>query len=301
MRILGHRLHGKAADALQRAAPQNRAGAAEERRVPEIVSRLHQPVEHIALVRHGFAGREVLLERIERVEMMRCLYHRHFAVAPQPAQRHLQKGARWNMVAIENRDELAVRELKGMVQIAGLGMRVVGARDIAAPGQIREFPEARPFAVVQNINIQLGAGIIHRHRGQHGLPHDIEILVVGRHINIYCRPVRRRAAQGHRLAVERPGGLEIAECQHQHRISFRQHQPGAKQRFGQRVVVQRVGGPPDDIAERHGDRERDQEKRDGAALEAIRNHEDRKTQNCEDHLLKLCELRQRHRPQGQQS
>ena len=57
MRILGHRLDREAADAVQRGAPDHRAGAAEERRVPEIVAVLHQRIEHVAFARHAACRR----------------------------------------------------------------------------------------------------------------------------------------------------------------------------------------------------------------------------------------------------
>ena len=86
-------------------AAQHRAGAAEERRVPEVVAVLHNAVEQLALVGNHAELLQVALERIGRIEMVRRLQHGQLAVAQEPAHRHLQKAARGHVVGVEDGHE----------------------------------------------------------------------------------------------------------------------------------------------------------------------------------------------------
>jgi hypothetical protein len=69
---------------------------------------------------------EISLERIGRIEVVRCLQHGQIAVAQKPADGHLQKAARGYMVAIEDGDVRRVQRLECSVDVAGLGVEVVG-------------------------------------------------------------------------------------------------------------------------------------------------------------------------------
>ena len=70
---------------VQRAAPQYRAGAAEERGVPHVVAVLNQPVEQLAFVGVLAEHIEVALERVGRQEMVRGLHQRQFRITQKPA------------------------------------------------------------------------------------------------------------------------------------------------------------------------------------------------------------------------
>ena len=216
VRVLGHGFDGEAADALDRRAADHRAGAAEERRVPEIVAVLHQRVEHVAFAGHSGSGGEVSLERIGRIEMMRRLDQRHALVAHQPAHRHLQEGARRHVVAVEDRDELAVGVAHRVIEVAGLGVVVVGADDVAGTAGFGEVAELAAPAVVQDVDAQLVAA----DSRSPARPAPSRAPPTAIHCRSGCR--RRRWAssstvvgQRFRLAFQRPDGLDVA--QHHHR------------------------------------------------------------------------------------
>ena len=76
MGVLSNGLRREPADRIQRGAPDHGAGAAEERSIPKVVAVLQQAVEHVAFGRHPRAGRQISLERIRRIEMMRRLHER---------------------------------------------------------------------------------------------------------------------------------------------------------------------------------------------------------------------------------
>ena len=78
VRVLGHGLDGDAADFVKRLAPQHRARAAEEGRIPEIVAVLHNAVKQLALVGNDPELPQVPLEGIGRIEVVRRLQHGQF-------------------------------------------------------------------------------------------------------------------------------------------------------------------------------------------------------------------------------
>ncbi len=126
VRIFSDRLHCDAADLVERGAAQHRAGAAEERCIPEIVAVLHDAVEQLALVGNHAELLQIALERIGRIEMVRRLQHGQLAVAQKPAHRHLQKAARGHVVGVEDGHEGRVNGRKRRVDVARLGVFVVG-------------------------------------------------------------------------------------------------------------------------------------------------------------------------------
>ncbi len=62
--VFGDGLHRNAADLLNHRAAQQRARAAEEGGVPQVVAVLHETIEQFAFVRHLAEGAEIALERI---------------------------------------------------------------------------------------------------------------------------------------------------------------------------------------------------------------------------------------------
>ncbi|KAG1596715.1 hypothetical protein G6F46_014368 [Rhizopus delemar] len=120
MRIFGDGLGGEAADRSDRLAPQHRAGATEERRVPQVVAVLHQPVEQLAFVGIAAEHLQVALERVGGEEVMRGLHQRQLRVTQEPATGDLQERAHRQMVAVEDRHQLAIDQGERMVEIAGL-------------------------------------------------------------------------------------------------------------------------------------------------------------------------------------
>ena len=141
------------------------------------------------------------MERIGRIEVVRRLDERHFCVTQQPADRHLQEGAGWDVVAVKHRDEFALSQGHRVIQIAGFGVRVVRTNDVAAAAALREVAKFATSAVVQNVGAQLVTRPIHRLRCQNGRTHDVKGLIIGRNIDIDRGPLVRVVRQRHRPAL----------------------------------------------------------------------------------------------------
>ena len=126
VRVFGDGFVGDAADFVESGAAQDRAGAAEEGGVPEIVAVLDHAVEQLALIGNDVKLPEIALEWIGRIEMMRRLHHGQFGVAQKPADGHLQKAARGDVIGIEDGHERRGDGFERGVDVAGLG--VTGCR-----------------------------------------------------------------------------------------------------------------------------------------------------------------------------
>ena len=115
-----------------RGAAQHGAGTAEERGVPEVVAVLHAgrrtccPRPAPACRRRGCAG----TDRANRNDAASAPAPAW--LAHQPAHGHLQEGAGRHVVAVENGDEFAIGHAHRVVEVAGLGVLVVGTDDVAA-------------------------------------------------------------------------------------------------------------------------------------------------------------------------
>ena len=108
------------------------------------------------------------------------------------------------MVAVENRHQVAVDQGQRMVEVAGLGMLVIGAGDIVDAHFISKGLEAWAVAVIEQVDAQLvfwpveTQGRVDRATG-HG-----QLLVVGRDQQIHHRPLLSVRGQLRRFAVQRP-------------------------------------------------------------------------------------------------
>jgi len=301
VRVLGHRLGGDAADLLQGGAAQHGAGAAEEGGVPVVVAVLDQAVEHVALRRHAGAGGEVPLERVGRVEMVRRLHQGDVGLLDQPAHRELQEGAGRDVVAVEDGDELAVGLRHRVVEVAGLGVLVVGAGDVAAADRLRELAELLALAVVEQPDAHLVGRPVDRHRRQHRGAHDRHRLVVGGYVDVDRGPGRRVLGQRHRLAPERPRRLRVAEHQHGHGVDFRPKQPHAEEQRERAAERQRLREAPEDVACRHRQRERHQEQRHLLAANPVGEEEHDHAADGEHSLLLRLQRHRRHRQHQRES
>src|ERR1700733_12742168 len=90
-------------------------------------------------------------------------------------------------------------------------MVVVVARHVADVGLFGELAELVTLAVVEDVDVELVGGTVDVHRGERGVFHYAEWLVVGGDEEIDCGPLGGAVGQGHGCAAERPEGLEIAE------------------------------------------------------------------------------------------
>ncbi len=244
VRILGDGLGGKPADGIDGLAPQYRAGAAEKRRVPQIVAVLHQAVEQLAFVGVAAEHLQVAFERIGREEVVRGLHQRQFRVAQEPAAGDLQERTHRQVVAVEDGHQLAIDQGQGVVEIAGLGMAVIGAGDVVDPGALSECAEFFALSIIEDVDAQLVGRPVQAHRCVHGVPHQRQVFVVGGNQHIHRRPLADVGRQRRRAAAQRPRHLHVAQHQHQPGIGFRRQQHHATDQVEGAVPVQRGGIAP---------------------------------------------------------
>ncbi|MNM73569.1 hypothetical protein D3C81_853000 [compost metagenome] len=191
MGIFGHGFYGKAADAFQRRTPQHGTRAAEERRVPHVVTVLDQAIEQLPFIGATTERTQVALERVWREEMVRRLHQRQLRVLEEPAHCHLQEGAHRHVVAVENGDQLAVGHAQRMVEVTGLGVLVVRPHDVAHPDLVGERAERFAPAIVEDVDAQALAGPVQAQGRQHRGAHHRQVFVVGGDQQVDRRPVRR--------------------------------------------------------------------------------------------------------------
>ena len=201
VQVFGDGAGGKAANLVECAAPHHGATAAEEGGVPVVLAALDDAEEERLLGPHrATRAAPAVLKRIEVVEVLRRLHEAHLRVR-EIAQRLGQKVAPRCVIGIEDRDQLAAAVGQRMVQVARLGVLVVGARQVFAaklPGQ-RAHLRAAP--VVEQPGF---VRVVHRPRGEQRLAHQLDRFVVGRHeyVDAQARGRRRRRAVGEAPAHE---------------------------------------------------------------------------------------------------
>ena len=149
------------------------------------------------------------------------------------------------MVAVEDGDQLAVGLGERVVQVAGLGMVVVGPHDVAHAHGLGELAEFLAPAVVQDEDLDLVLGPVQRHGGQHRGAHHAQRLVVGGDVHVHRGPRCRHAPQFGRAAVQRPGGLDEAQHHHQPGVGLGGQQAIAEEGLDDRVELDgRRDAPP---------------------------------------------------------
>lgn len=175
------------------------------------------------------------------------------------------------MVGIENGDQVAVRMLQPVVEVAGFGMFVAVARqifDIQIGAQPLELVMARDCglrfqdfgriallqcaAIVEQPHFELVGRIIHRLGGGERVGQKIGIFVIGRNENIDAREI---LGFGSALGSwrQRSSNDEEAEHQHRHVVHFGEieQQPG-NEVFQLVYGRYRIGRAPIDIAQNDG-------------------------------------------------
>ena len=101
--------------------------------------------------------------------------------------------------------------MEGAVDVAGLGVSVVVAGDVADAGFFGEGAEGLALAVVEDVDVELVGGPVDVHGGERGIANDAEGLVVGGDEEIDVGPVFLEPGEGHGRTLERPNGLHEAE------------------------------------------------------------------------------------------
>ncbi|MNX76752.1 hypothetical protein D3C86_1082680 [compost metagenome] len=264
---------------LQRLAPQDGGGTAEESAVPFVETALDDAVEHLVFARHRLEGAQVALDWIGIDEEMRRLNQEKPGVLFEISHRLQQEVAGGRVVGVEHGHKLAGRMGKTVIEISGLGMDVAFARQIT---HVELFAELLQLfvAALRRLRLDNIAGVALLHRAAvvqqpygetvsrivhvlgrcQRIGEKFGILVVARHEDIDRRSVIGRT--GPRLARrQRHRHDDKAEAQHHDAVHLRQ----IKQKTGDEVFElvdgrQRARGTPVDITQNDGgaETERDQ-------------------------------------------
>ena len=193
--------------------------------------------------------------------MVRRLHHRQLFLFQEPAHGHLQERSRWYVVAVEYRHELAFGIFQRIVDVARFRMFMSGTGDIFHPHVLRKLAKLFPAAVIEDPDVQFVFRPVDTQRGVNGIFHHVEIFVVSRDKDIHRRPQRHIFRQWHRLTIQRPYYLEVAEHQHNPRVRFSEEQNKPAHQADRIVPVQRRGVTPPDITARNGQRQHNQHQR----------------------------------------
>ncbi|MNZ66076.1 hypothetical protein D3C78_842870 [compost metagenome] len=222
MRIFGDGFHGEAADLFQCATADNRTGAAEERGVPVVIALLNRAVEQRPFIRDIAPDGEVAFERIRRIEIVRRLHQCQPGIFQEPAHGGLQENTRGDVVTVKHRDQLTLRQLHRMVQVAGFGMGVVVTGDITHANVCREDRKLTALPVIKQVDLHFVARVVDTLRGQHRITHHVQRFVIGWDVDVNRWPFRHIVGQRNNFTLQRPDGLQIVEQQEHPDVDFRQ-------------------------------------------------------------------------------
>jgi hypothetical protein len=169
-----------------------------------------------------FAQREILLQRIMVVETVRHLDDANGGIVEKAHGSTKERPLR-HEIGVEYGHERRVRHLQRMIDVAGLGMEIVGPCDVAGALGLAEIPEPGSPPIIGNPHIQIGP--IQRQCAEDGLFQHLDRFVVGGDDQVHRWPVfgvtqrqPRFASIGFGAAVgalqqrgEQDGGIEQAE------------------------------------------------------------------------------------------
>ena len=112
-------------------AAQDGAGAAAEGAVPGIARDEDHVVPFALVVLHHVGQAQVDLKYVGIVKMLRRLHDDDPRIGKEETDRAVQEIAMGSEVGVEDREQFALRELQSVVDVARLGVLVVGPADIA--------------------------------------------------------------------------------------------------------------------------------------------------------------------------
>ena len=206
------------------------------------------------------------------------------------------------MVAVKDRDELPFGIFQRIIDVAGLGVFVAGAGDIVHPNIFGKLAKRFPSAVVEDPDVQLVLRPVDTLRGVNGVFHHVEIFVIGGDEDVHSWPQIHVLRQRHRLAIQRPDHLEVAQHQHHPGVGLCEQQNDPAHQTYRVVPVQRRGIAPPDIAARHRQRQHDQHQRRETARDASHQQRHAPQQHQEDKLRQRVKgLRNTHQRQHQRA
>jgi hypothetical protein len=206
-------------------------GAAAEGQAPRVPGGLEVVEEEALLVGVGAADPEVVLDGVGVEEVLRRLHQADRRVVEQ-RQRPVEEVPVRHEVGVEHRDEVGrlrqgPQHAEGGVDVARLGVGVVGARQVAGAESGAEGAQPGPPRVVQHPDP--GVRVAHRERADDGALEDGLLLVVGGDQEVHHRRGAGAPPPGVAVglgpAVPRAGQQQEGE-------GGRGHGPGLQQREG---------------------------------------------------------------------
>src|SRR5262249_3376061 len=138
-----------AANRVECGAPRQRVGAAAERGAPSVAARHDRIKKEALLIGNGLAHGEICLQRVVVIKGVRTLHDADTRVGKEANGAHDEIALR-HEVGIKDSDEFATGIGKSVVDVARLGMKVVGPRDIAGTLVLAESLQPWPAAVVEH-------------------------------------------------------------------------------------------------------------------------------------------------------
>ena len=121
-----------------------------------------------------------VLDGIEIVEFLRRLYERELLVG-KVAKRVIEEFRQWNLVGIEDGDELAIGLCQGSIDVACFVVCIIGAGKVFDAHLQAELTQCRSAPIVQHPDL-VGIAYIDGPQDRHF--QDSEVFVIGRNENV---------------------------------------------------------------------------------------------------------------------
>ena len=119
--------------------PDHRCGPTPEHTVVAILAGQDHLEEHALVVASGLE----MLERVVIAEVVRGLHHGHGGVV-EVAHCGVEYVGLWDMVGIEDQEQLGIDQFQGVVDVPRLGVTVVGAGEVPCAPSAPPEPERTP-------------------------------------------------------------------------------------------------------------------------------------------------------------
>ena len=118
-----------------------------------------------------------------------------------------------------------------MIDIAGLGMRVLVACEVTHPNSSRKIAELFAPSIIEYDYLQLVVRIIKSECSKDSCPYYAKRLIVRRYKNVHRGPVSWITSQGHRTAPERAKRLKISKYKRDECVEFRKQEDDDENRI----------------------------------------------------------------------
>ena len=225
--------------------------------------------------------------------MVRRLHQRQLLIETEPAHAELEEGAGGDVVAVEDRDVFTAGLLQCRIDVAGLGVLIVGTSDVAGAALLGKFSELGTTAIVQDVDFLAILRPINLKCRENGRSDDVKRFVVGRDEDIDGRPGVHIGIHWDGFAAERRGTLEIAEQKNDDRVAFGAEQQQSEDQpeevyapAGMIEISDGAGPAPNDITQAAEDRHYGQHACDVArCAEAADNDRHRGDESAEQRLI----------------